>query len=372
MDESHFRRVKMSVERINEIRRILAGDDMLTPGDRQALESELSELKASAQQTAIEEKVHSEGIPFAVDGVDFSDLDAETITLINAVVKADRRRIYGEHAIELEQIENAAEERELQLKRQNEELQRFSKEQSELIEALRASNANLVGDIGILTDKLSLLKLDNEDLQSKLSNASAQLEEKNTEITRLQSEVADYQKAKVFGEREAQGIIDVTPSEKDEIAAALEALKKKRYVSRENWGPVDKLTLPDGSFEVVKRAEVDEHYEPIAPPALFDDGGSNDGATFLGSDQAETDDREGASEASEAVSQFQETDTAAGLDANAALRTRDGKAPSIEERITMLEQSNLSMQTWIDSIEKRVGKLDGQDQMYNGDEDEAA
>ncbi|OAS19259.1 hypothetical protein [Paenibacillus oryzisoli] len=32
---------------------------------------------------------------------------------------------------------------------------------------------------------------------------------------------------------------------------------------------------------------------------------------------------------------------------------------TVEERISALEQSNLDMQTWIDSIEKRVGKLDG-------------
>ena len=74
-------------------------------------EAEKEELSAEIQRMAdIEKKVYAEGIPFAIDGVDLTELDPETIVLVNAILRADRRRIYNEHAIELEQGENQRDE----------------------------------------------------------------------------------------------------------------------------------------------------------------------------------------------------------------------------------------------------------------------
>lgn len=254
--------------------------------DLSQAEYDLAQLeKEQVRAEQIEEKVEAEGIPFAVDGVDFTDLDKEVIALVNAIVKADRRRIYAEHAIEVEQLEEEA--------RLN----------GNTIEELRTQVDEFKVENQQLQRELSDEQRLRTDAEAKRDAAVAQAEEINREIEalkaevrRLESQVEDYQKAKVWGERQAQQLIETNTDEKDEIKAALEALKKKKYARTEDWGSVIKVEKPEGGFELVKRAELEAEWEPVTVPNI--DGGSDTQDSFRGKDsQADTgDDQVSASE----------------------------------------------------------------------------
>lgn len=228
---------------------------------------ELRRLKEEQKQRAeqIEEKVYAEDIPFAVVGVDLVGIPAEVIKFVESVVMADRRRIYNEHAIELEQLETEA--------RSN---GRTIEELRTIIEQGSADNKRLIYENGNLRDHAATLNSEIRDLRNKLDNAVAQIEEKDTEIERLKSEIEDYQRAKVWGERQAQNVIDVTPEENQSIVAAAEAVKKL-YTRTEDYGSIIKVTLPDGSFTLAKRAEVEKEWAPIEVPEVSDFQGDNSG-----------------------------------------------------------------------------------------------
>lgn len=227
-----------------------------------AKKEELRQLqeKEQARAEVIEAKVQDEAIPFAVAGIDFTELPAEVITLIDEVVKADRRRILREHEEELKQVESAAEEREIQLKRKNDELQ-------------QAINAYLEEN-NLLRNQVHQLTLEKQDAEQKrdaavteMEHFRTELDKANTEIDRLNSQIDDYQKEKVFGERQAQQIIDVTPEENNSISAAIEAVKKL-YAKVEDWGSVQKVIKPDGTFELTTRQQLAEEWAPIEPPEV--------------------------------------------------------------------------------------------------------
>lgn len=208
------------------------------------------------REEAIEEKVHAEAVPFAVAGIDFTGLPAEVITLIDAVVKTDRRRMLNEHSVELEKEEQA-------FKKLQGHLDQTLKEADEIQEAFDEQGL----EIARLKDENYKLAMDKEDAEGKRdaamdarAEALDALKVAQTEIERLKSELEDYQRAKVFGERESQQIIDITPNESADISAAVAAVKKL-YSAVEDWGSVQKVIKPDGSFELVKRAEFNEQWE---------------------------------------------------------------------------------------------------------------
>ncbi len=297
--------------------------------------AQMDEAKKQEKAAEIEEKVHAETVPFAIEGVDFKQLPAELITVIELVVKADRRRIYGEHALEIEQITN--------------ENDHFKRDMDGMIESLRAVNKKLSvenDDMGKDAENLRRQLQDEQqmrqDAEQKRDAAATALAEANQEIDRLKSQIDDYQKAKVFGEREAQNVIDTKPEEAEAINEAL----KKLYVSVENWGSTNKVVKPDGSFELVKNKDLDE-WSPITPPSL---GGSESSDSFRGEDtQADAENNQlPATEEAQNVDSFpvpvQNAIDAVG--GNAALHEMVG-APTreefeaLKERVSRLEQSKM-------------------------------
>lgn len=245
-----------------------------------------AQINSSRQRDeAIEEKVQSEAVPFAVAGINLDGIPVEIITLMEAVVKADRRRIHTDSAMEKEQEDKQHAHEIAALEVQVIELQRTVKTKDEIIEFGTAANKSQMHEIGNYRDRIAELIRDNEDLTSKLSNAAAQIEESQKEIKQLKEWNDDLRKAQQFGEKESQGIIDVTPDEKNDIATALEEVKKL-YTKTEDWGSRIQVFKPDGSFELVPRAEVEAEWEPITVPALAD-GGSNDSISFPGQDQTQ-------------------------------------------------------------------------------------
>lgn len=220
--------------------------------DLSRIEKKITEIRTQQDKVqAIEEKVHNEAVPFAIEGVDFTQLPAQLITVIEKVVKADRRRIYAEHALELEHIENEYDEY-----KQNAE-GNISGLQANL-SVLQQDYDNAARELKEQTEETIRLIAERDEARKNRDNASAQLEEAKAENERLKSEIDDYRKAKVYGEREAQSVIDVTPTEAEDINNAI-----KQFLTSEDWGSVIKATKADGSFELVKRDEFNSQWQQV-------------------------------------------------------------------------------------------------------------
>lgn len=213
----------------------------------------------------------NQGIPFNVEGVDFTNLPVEFVKLVEKIVMFDRRRIAKRHNEQMEKLEQqmkgieiAAEERELQLKRQNEELQERLKECEEV--ALERGF-----EIDRLKHVIDDLESKRQAAANKIEEAEKELAEAKDEIIRLKSQIDDYQKAKVFGESEAQKIIDVTENEAEEIQQLVETIGQK-YKAAEDWGSVVKVTLENGDIKLVKRSELATMQptdDAVVPKGLF-------------------------------------------------------------------------------------------------------
>lgn len=257
--------------RDNFLLRMLGQRDQLTPDEVQQYETEYQEVLAAHQRVeAIEEKAHAEGIEFAIEGVDFTKLDAETAKLINIIVRADRRRIYNEHAIELEQLET--EKTEL-MKANNSFAETFTEMSAELAEARKTHLEYVNIQQGIVHDLDKRIA----DAESKRDAAVQKLEEQKLSydvqenflkglIGSLEAKIAEYEQADEFRQRQEKPVTDISISEADEIKAAIAAINKKKYVQTEDWGSVIKATLPDGSFEMVKRKELESEWESADIP----------------------------------------------------------------------------------------------------------
>lgn len=295
---------------------------------------QLDGINKAEKEQAIEERVHSE-ITFAIPGVDFTQLPVELITIIHAVVKADRRKNLSEHSAELDKLE-----REYDEYRQNAEGNynglhaNYSKLELDYETVSRELREQSEETVRIIAER--------DDARKNRDNAAAQLDEAKAEIERLKSEVDDYQKAKVLGERQAQAVIDVTPNEAEEINAAIKA-----FIKSEDWGSIIKVVKPDDSFELVKRDVFEKEWTAITPPPLL--GGSEIPAeTFQGQvpEANVTDGRVPATEET-SVDFRPEESTTTGVDEYSAVS--EGDAPvtrqefqSLAARVAQLEQSKVN------------------------------
>lgn len=221
------------------------------------------ETKRAAQELIIEEHV-SQDITFFIEGVDMSGIPSAFINLAEKIVRYDRKQNTKAHLDALDERDAAHQAEKTAMlgtiaeqKQENENLQG-------IISNGKAANASLVNENGNLRDHIAQVNLDVEDLRSKLANAAAQLDEKDAAIKQLTSQVDDYQKAKVYGEVEAQKVIDITPesSEANDINAAVAALKT--YISVENFGSINKVVVGPGEkdFVLVKNTELEKEWVP--------------------------------------------------------------------------------------------------------------
>ncbi|MFD0673939.1 hypothetical protein [Cohnella sp. GCM10027633] len=236
---------------------------------QQLLEKELQRAEV------IEEKTHAAEIPFAVAGIDFTDLPAEVITLIDAVVKADRRRLLNEHAIELEQNEEESRKTEEALKLKLEELEGLSDGLLEQRDALNIQLSRSAAEIQRLSEENHKLSFELSDARKSRDNSSRLLEEANNEIARQRTQIEDFQRAQEYNNRQTEQV-SANDEEKASISAALDAVKKL-YAKVEDYGSIMKVTKPDGSFELVKRQEVATEWQAADVPDSFrDDDNTSD------------------------------------------------------------------------------------------------
>jgi len=294
----------------------------------------------------IEDRVQEAPVPFAVAGVDLDGMPVEVVELIQSVVLADRRRMIAEHFEEIKRLEAGAEERELQLRRQNEELQQHIKECEAVI-----SQQEL--EIKDLTEKRDAAVAQYEEAQKEKHQLEEKIKDLEThidvlqeeafsyvrEIERLNNQIDDYQKAKVWGERQAQNIIDVNEVEQEEIQRRVEAVRKL-YVSRDDtYGTMSILYDEQGNKHVVPRSQADEQWAPIEAPALVG------GESFRTEDPSADAGNGGISDTEEAVGfQAPEAPVLSGADHHTANGTMDdapvtrAEFEELKARVDRLEQ----------------------------------
>lgn len=223
----------------------------------------------------IEERVQEAPVPFAVAGVDLDGMPVEVVELIQSVVFADRRRLMAEHAEEIRQLEEkhaneiaGYEEREIQLRRQNDELQEKVKAYESRIMQLEDEVEDLAAKRDAAVEQLEEVQDINKILQVQINDFREENTELRKEIERLNSQIDDMRKAQVWGERQAQSIIDVTATEQEEIQRRVEAVRKL-YVSRDDtWGTMSIIYDQEGNRHVVPRQKADEEWAPLEAPSL--------------------------------------------------------------------------------------------------------
>jgi DNA repair exonuclease SbcCD ATPase subunit len=213
-----------------------------------ALQQRVADLTAQIAQAEIEEKVQAEGVPFAISGVDFTALDPEVITLIELVVKADRRKNFTEQA----EIDAKREEEITAYKAQAEQrISELEKHYNELEQEYLTAAAELKEQ----TAETLRVIAERDEARKNRDNAAAQLDEAKKEIDRLNSQVADYQKAQVFGERGAQKVVETNQDEAASINAAIQRLQGKTKsaldIALEGNSFRGKVVVQDGNFETV-------------------------------------------------------------------------------------------------------------------------
>lgn len=258
----------MLVAQLEEVRARLAE---LDPNNRNHL-GEISRLKSQEaellkmieeqqeREQKQEEKINGE-ITFAVDGVDFTQLPAEVIKLINIVVKHDRRQLFEEQNREFAELQRKHREEIDELKDEAQNWQRQTREANERI-------AELQDEIHDLREELHQTKAERDDFAQRFRNATILLEEKDQEIERLQREIEDMKAAqeRTYAESK-QNVIAINPDPDDDLQALVNSIAAQ-FAGAEDWGSVIKVTKQDGTFEVVKRDVYERVLEQIEAPEL--------------------------------------------------------------------------------------------------------
>jgi chromosome segregation ATPase len=199
-------------------------------------------------------------LPFDFDGL----AELEGINqMVKKMLKEERAKNFVEFNEEYAKVTAEAdekvrgfEERELQLQRQNEELQQ--------------ENARLELRVGNADQELSEWKADHEEMarnyqglelrlaevEQNRKNAAAMLEEANKEIERLESHIDDLRKQLAVGERQAQRIIDVSPTLEKLYEQVKQSAEKRKAVITAEVGLYREVTDEEGKKELIHHSEL--------------------------------------------------------------------------------------------------------------------
>jgi septal ring factor EnvC (AmiA/AmiB activator) len=222
------------------------------------------QLSAIDREETIEERIHADEVPFAITGVDISGFPVEVIQFVEEVVKTDRKRIYNEHAIELEQLEVELKESDGSVSWYREAIEKLNDDYDSLkkkydeLEAECDEETTLRNDAETKRDAAVREKEESEESMDRLQKAF------ENELEILHERISEYERNAEYAERQEQPLT-VSLEESTSLQEKADAIKKL-FVGRENWGTVDKLYLPDGSYQVVRRAEVDAEWEAADIP----------------------------------------------------------------------------------------------------------
>lgn len=250
----------------SEIDKVQARIDELKSQD-EAVQQE-KEQRVQAQ----EEKVQSLTLPYDFDAI-FDDPRANE--MITELIQSFQRQAYADHNAEVEQISTtyrdqlrSAEDREVQIKRQNAEIQKQLEEDSAKLAFSMQTNGELIKQ----RDQISAEKA---EFEQKLANATAELDDANREIERLNSHIDDLRKDAAVGAKNGYKVQDISTSSRlDELVKESAAAKAARALERWNQSNPElaapKLEVPmaPATFPATESADDTVHNdnpETLAP-----------------------------------------------------------------------------------------------------------
>lgn len=267
--------------RVNELQSVLDAAQKAEPFDinlyneaKNKLETAREQLAQEQQLQQIEQKIHETDIPLAVVGADFTNLPSEVIVLIEAVVKADRKRIYAETGKEAQAAAEALRATELQLastqdsfKHAQQTVMKLEQDKEQAVQL----NTRLQQDLANITMEKAAANAERDEALQYRDNAANQLSELQAELASLKQQLADAKAA-------VKAQPDQTPiqADADDTAAINSAVEsvKRLYKGFENFGAINKVTKPDDSFELVSTKDLQEKWQPMtSPPSI---GGTAD------------------------------------------------------------------------------------------------
>jgi hypothetical protein len=233
--------------------------------ERVALSSRIAEIDVELAKLIDQEQriadIDDMELPFDFD----ADFGTEGLnTIVRQMLKEERASNYATFNSEYERIvddcRNAIsgfEEREIQSKRQNEELQGTISKYSVEIHNLQETVDAEIRRRG--EAELMLFETNGRmaEVEQNRYNAVAQLEEAKTEIERLERLVDEQRIQNAFGERGLQRTIDVTQTVNDLYEQAKQATAEKRKVMvTAELGLYREVQDADGNKETVHHSEL--------------------------------------------------------------------------------------------------------------------
>lgn len=227
-----------------------------------------NEIMLTTQELKIAE-IDEMTLPFDFD-TDFGTSGVNSI--VRQMLKEERSKNFSEFNIEYAKVNAEAdakiagfEERESQLQRQNQDLQK-------IIEHGNAENKAQIHEIGTLRDfvngqnerienlnnDLRNLELRNAEIEQNRKNAADMLEKANEEIERLNDHINDLRKQIAVGARQAHRVVDVTETTQSLYEKAKQATADKRKMMiTANLGLYTEVADEDGKKEVVRNNELE-------------------------------------------------------------------------------------------------------------------
>lgn len=203
--------------------------------EKEQIQAELRQIeneenREQSQRDKIEEVDEME-LPYDFNEI-FENEGANDI--IRELLKDQYQRLFDEHNEEIKVLRDehrdqmeATLERERQLERQNDELQKSIKHVTEDRDLLFEKNTELHGDIDRLKADLHDAHLRNEEIQQNRANAARELEEARREIDRLNSHIDDLRNEIAVGAKAAVKVVDAKPTEKlNELVKKAKTLKE--------------------------------------------------------------------------------------------------------------------------------------------------
>lgn len=236
--------------------------------ERVRLSARIAEIEAivSGQQRAEEQEqrineIDEMKLPYDIDA-DFGTVGVNVF--VRRMLKDERANNFLSFNAEYDRLkgENDEElsgyaEREIQLQRQNEELQKNIHNMINDYDKSLGIISELRTDLADVNITANQFRLERDEFELKCNNARTQLEEARTEIERLERLVDEQRIQNAFGERGLQRTIDVTQTVNDLYEQAKQATAEKRKVMvTANLGLYREVQDEAGRKEMVHHSEL--------------------------------------------------------------------------------------------------------------------
>lgn len=224
------------------------------------------EIREEEKEKRLED-AKKEAVSIIVGGEAVEGLPPQVAELIQIAVEDAVNKERSIYEQEIQHKEDAIKGLKQVIEEKNVLTQELTDQNEELIKDLEESSEETQKWI----DKATQAERENQDWIQKHKNATSQLLEKDIEIDRLKSEIEDYQKAKVFGEREAQKIVEIPANQR---AQELVQQIQKEYKHFNEFGSplFVEAVAEDGTKEVIPRKEA----ESMKLPKIGNDCGEED------------------------------------------------------------------------------------------------